>query len=614
MKYSDDGNNSNNYSKLKFGRLFLVAVIIVLSFGTLIALSIYYNVKLQKFHSLQIEIYELRLLWNKYENSTKELFVTFNLQEASTDWEKSFLHFVKKFNHIMTLPFTKQLSRDDLDFRIKFNMITMYFFTVEKKYEAALNKLINYEKMVSEKYNSGNILVNFAKKQSDEKQIKNILDLLSDLRWFISMSDYTFSKVLDDIGQYITASIHEKTLQIQAISLILSISIFSILGVFILSQIMEIISEQEKAKKNSEKLKAIITRQNETENLLRSERDKFQGVLSVIGEKLYIVNKDYEIYYQNEELNKQHGNCIGQKCFHTYWKAEKPCIFCYVNRIRGINNTETKMYDRNYEIVYAPFKDNEGKRKTIVLWKDITEKRQYEAEVARAGFLASIGELAASVAHEINNPINGIISIAEVLRDETENNEYRQLLIKIIKESDRIATIVEKLLNFSRNNDEQFAPVNLKDILDDSLTFMQNQIHKYSIDLILDFPSHLPTIRVQQHEIQQVFVNLINNSIYSLKEKISGKDPSNFIFISALIVEKANKKYIRTTFYDGGLGIPKEYIDKVCDPFFTTKPQGKGTGLGLSISQNIIQNHGGKLSIESVESSYTKVHVDLPMA
>lgn len=613
MKYLADGNNSNNYSKLKFGRLFLVAVIIVLSFGTLIALSIYYNVKLQKFHGLQIEIYELRLLWNKYENSTKELFVTFNLPEASTDWEKSFLRFVNKFNHIMTLSFTKQLSEIDLNFKIKFNMITMYFFTVENKYEDALNKLINYENMVSEKYNSGNILVNFAK-NLDEKQVNNILDLLSDLRWFISMSDYTFSKVLDDIGQYITGSIHEKTLQIQSISLILSISIFSILGVFILSQIREIVSEQEKAKKHSEKLKAIITRQNETENLLRSERDKFQGVLSVIGEKLYIINKDYEIDYQNEELNKQYGNCIGQKCFRTFWKAEKPCIFCYVNRIRGINNTETKMYDRNYEIVYAPFKDSKGKRKTIVLWKDITEKRQYEAEVARAGFLASIGEIAASVAHEINNPINGIISIAEVLRDETENNDFRQLIIKIIKESDRIATIVEKLLYFSRNKDEHFDPVNLKDILDDSLTFMRNQIHKYNIDLIFDFPPHLPKIRVQQHEIQQVFVNLINNSIYSLKDKFSGKDPSNFIFISALIVEKANNKYIRTSFYDGGLGIPKQYIDKVCDPFFTTKPQGKGTGLGLSISQNIIQNHGGKLSIESVEGSYTKVHVDLPMA
>ena len=142
---------------------------------------------------------------------------------------------------------------------------------------------------------------------------------------------------------------------------------------------------------------------------------------------------------------------------------------------------------------------------------------------------------------------------------------------------------------------------------------MKNQILKTGTKLVIDFPKDLPTIEVQYHEIEQIFINILNNSIYALKQKFSGEDPENFLIITGGTVKKNDKKYIRTTFYDGGIGIPQNILDKICNPFFSSKPNGKGTGLGLSISYNIVQSHGGELTFESLKNCYTKVFVDLPV-
>jgi len=601
----------------KSSSLFAIAVILVLGFGSLLGLSIYYNVKLQKLHELRLEVSDLRLLWEKHENMTKELFITYSLSESSEKWKATLMQFDKKFSNFIESPFTKRLAEKDMDFNIKVAMILMHYSVARQRYEDAYSQLENYENAVYANRDSGNILVNFGENWATGRYSKKLIELIADLRWASSLSDYTFGKVIDDVNRYVAASIYEKTTQLRWISLALAFLIFGALATFVLSHIREIVRDREKTQKHTEELTSTIREQKRIEGLLRSERDKFQGVLSAIGEKMYIVNKNYEIDYQNEILDVLHGNRVGEKCFRTYLQSDTPCSFCSSEKatsLKSIDHTESLINDRNYELVFAPFKDIDGNFKTIVLWRDITEKRRYEAEAARAGYLASIGELAAGVAHEINNPISGIISIAEVLRDEdTENKNYCKLYNQIIKESDRVAIIVRKLLEFSRDRNEDPMPFCLTDILDDSLSLMGSQILKNGTKLVLDFPPDLPAIEVQNHEIQQVFVNILNNAIYALKEKFSQKDSENFLIITGKVIEIADKHYIRTTFYDGGIGISQNIIDKICNPFFSSKPKRKGTGLGLSISYNIVQNHGGRLTFESVSNCYTKVFVDLPV-
>ena len=150
------------------------------------------------------------------------------------------------------------------------------------------------------------------------------------------------------------------------------------------------------------------------------------------------------------------------------------------------------------------------------------------------------------------------------------------------------------------------------EILSDTLSLVEKQIMKDRIKLKVDVPRDLPAIRVRTQEIQQVFLNLLSNGRHALNQRFPQSHEDKVLEIKGQVVEIGGLKYVRMTFYDLGTGIPAEILDKICNPFFSTKPKGEGTGLGLSISHGIIKNHGGRLWFESVEGRYTKVFIDLP--
>ena len=232
----------------------------------------------------------------------------------------------------------------------------------------------------------------------------------------------------------------------------------------------------------------------------------------------------------------------------------------------------------------------------------------------RASHLASIGELASGVAHEINNPINGIINYAEILKDQfNEMGEDAEIPTRIIREGDRIAAIVKNLLSFARDRKEEYSPASIRDIIADSLALAEKQINKDGIKLKVDIPDDLPKVKARSQEIQQVFLNILSNARYALNRRFPEFHEDKILEIKGETIEIEDRNYIRTTFYDQGMGISASEMDKIFDPFFSTKPKGEGTGLGLSISHGIIKAHGGRLLFESVEGEYTKVMVDLPV-
>ena len=247
----------------------------------------------------------------------------------------------------------------------------------------------------------------------------------------------------------------------------------------------------------------------------------------------------------------------------------------------------------------------------VCVAQDIT----MQTETMRAGHLASIGELAAGVAHEINNPINSIINFAQILNDEVQRGEMPTEKIPelIIKEGDRVATIVKSLLSFAREDEKKTkTTLNVQEVLDEVLALTKAQIRKDSISLLLDFPTKLPKILGNFQQIEQVFLNIINNARYALNQRYPQMDPKKKLIIhgSEEIIDE--QPYIEMTFIDYGPGIPAAVLDKIYNPFFSTKPSGKGTGLGLAISHGIITDHGGKLQFESTEDEYTKVLILFP--
>ena len=245
---------------------------------------------------------------------------------------------------------------------------------------------------------------------------------------------------------------------------------------------------------------------------------------------------------------------------------------------------------------------------------EFVERREAEAQIIQASKLASIGELAAGVSHEINNPVNGIINCADILlqRLPKESKEH-QFAALIRAEADRIALIVRNLLTFSRQEREQHSPARLCDIVEAVLSLSRKKMAKSNIVLEVSVPETLPKIKCRSERIQQVLMNLLINAIHALDEKYPSKDPDKILRIYAEPRSEDGKEYLVLTVEDHGTGIAPAHRRRLFDPFFTTKGRDKGTGLGLSVSDGIIKDHGGKITFDTEWGKYTKFHVYLPL-
>jgi signal transduction histidine kinase len=236
------------------------------------------------------------------------------------------------------------------------------------------------------------------------------------------------------------------------------------------------------------------------------------------------------------------------------------------------------------------------------------------AAMMQAEQLAALGELAAGVAHEINNPINGVINYAQILINKYSDHDLiRDIAERVVRESDRIARIVEGLLFFSRSRKEEKIMTFVSDVLADTLALTASQLYKDNILLDVDIQKNLPPIMAQAHEIEQVFINIISNARYALNQKFPGPDPGKVFQIKTELMNSPVQPFVRILFFDHGIGIPGEIMEKVRNPFFTTKKCRQSTGLGLSISHGIVEDHGGLLTIESRENEYTNICVNLPI-
>jgi len=261
-----------------------------------------------------------------------------------------------------------------------------------------------------------------------------------------------------------------------------------------------------------------------------------------------------------------------------------------------------------------PVKNRMGKVEGLVLsLLDVTEKKQAQIDAMRAAHLVSLGELAAGVAHEINNPINGIINYAQILLDEPGDRKLvTDVSGKMIKEGTRIENIVRSLLSFARQEEKEHEPADVLRILDDTLMLIDVQLRSRNIKVVRNIPSDIEKVVVNRQQIQQIFLNMISNAWHALDQKYPGPHADKIIEISAENKHKNGRPVVEVLFRDRGVGIPASNLNSVMNPFFTTKPTGQGTGLGLSISHNIVKDHGGTILLESAEGEFTKVTVTLP--
>ncbi len=251
----------------------------------------------------------------------------------------------------------------------------------------------------------------------------------------------------------------------------------------------------------------------------------------------------------------------------------------------------------------------------VSIYNDVTQKRIIRQEALRSARLASIGELAAGVAHEVNNPLNGIINCAELITDTLSKQSLdTKWAVAIIRESRRIARIVQSLLAYARPRDEQFELVTVKRIFEETFLLLQKHFEKNFVSLAVEIPENLPQVSVQSQKIQEVFMNIMSNALYALNKKYGSSTGKKILKIGAENKASEGRFYVRIVFSDNGVGIPKKSLGRICELFYSLKPAGEGTGLGLNICYNIIKEHDGGLFFESDEGHGTRVIVDLPVA
>jgi len=303
------------------------------------------------------------------------------------------------------------------------------------------------------------------------------------------------------------------------------------------------------------------------------------------------------------------------------------------------------------EVSSAIFRGESGELRTSMVIRDITERRQAEAELASSRKalralaarmenereearkrialeihdelghqlrqqqkLESIGTLASGVAHEINNPITGIMNYAQLIQDRLPpESPLAEFTGEILRETQRVAGIVRNLLTFARNEKQSHSPARIADIIEGTLSLIRTVVRRDDITLTVKVPEDLPQLKCRSQQIQQVLMNLMTNARDALNERYPGHHPDKVLIVSARELEKEGRRWIRVTVEDHGTGILPEVRERMFDPFFTTKPREIGTGLGLSISHGIVREHHGELIVESEPGCLTRMHLDLPV-
>jgi len=233
-------------------------------------------------------------------------------------------------------------------------------------------------------------------------------------------------------------------------------------------------------------------------------------------------------------------------------------------------------------------------------------------QIVETGKLASVGELASGIAHEINNPVAIMVEEAGWIEDlleeeefkEGENlSEFKRALEQIRTQGRRCKEITHKLLSFARKTDSRIQDVQLNDLIEELIALSAQRAKFANVDINVNLQENLPILHVSQTELQQILLNLINNALDAMEKTGGTLNVSNGLEGDYIVVEVA----------DDGPGIPEANIVRIFDPFFTTKPVGKGTGLGLSICYGIIKKMGGDIIVKSTMGVGTTFRVKIPI-
>lgn len=356
-----------------------------------------------------------------------------------------------------------------------------------------------------------------------------------------------------------------------------------------------------------------LTEQRKLEKKIRESKRNLEAIFDGIQNRLSIQTPDYQVFRVNraviEKYHMAYQELIGRKCYEAYYRRSLPCEKCPVavtietkqptSSIMRISEEETTLRISSYPIL-----DEKGHLISIIEYiEDITGEQRLQDQLIQSEKLAGVGVLASGVAHEINNPLSGVIGMAEVAMEEENLPEIKGYLKDILNCGMRISEIVKGLRTYSRiaKQGEQ-SLIDINEVIEESLKMVRLATKTTSIEVVKNFQS-VDKIEANAGEVQQVFTNLITNAFQAMNEKGGALTLST----------RSLKDSVEIKVSDSGMGIPQKNINKIFDPFFTTKKIGEGTGLGLNIVYRIVTKYEGTIDVESKEGVGTTFTIKFPI-
>jgi len=347
--------------------------------------------------------------------------------------------------------------------------------------------------------------------------------------------------------------------------------------------------------------------------------DYFQDVIDGLTDDVKIVDPDYRVVYVNRtaatRLFKSPEQILGRKCYEVFNHFDAPCPYCTTQETflsgKTLHNefgyTDTLGNPYFFILTTFPIKNAAGNIPYVVeLTRDVTQEKRLEQEVVKSRTLKAIGQFAAELAHEVRNPLNAIsfqMALLKRIRGEVPEDpcasEISGIVAVVEEEIKRLTRITRDFLTFTRQETLSVRACDLAALIQESLSFLDNDFRQKGISVVFDIPGNSITGTLDPDRFKQVFLNLFTNAADAM-------DTGGTLGITL----SASPDTVEIQVSDTGRGVPKALAQKIFDPFFSTKSL--GTGLGLSICKNIVEAHGGTLSLD-IAGKQTIFKISLPV-
>jgi len=350
---------------------------------------------------------------------------------------------------------------------------------------------------------------------------------------------------------------------------------------------------------------------------LQNSRNILDALFNSIPVSLYIIDSNFELVSVNVDRStraKQSPlSLIGKRCYQAFYQLNDFCPGCKVMETLFGGQTTMRIYRiwnntgeaQEWDISSFPiYSESKNIKQAILFEQDVTEKRRLEATLVQSEKLSAVGQLAAGVAHEISNPLSAIIANAQLLQHELPPDDDKQELADLIlRAGERAAQVVRNLLDLIRKERYEFVPTDVNETLEDALSLVQHEFISRSVTLTRKFAKKLPPIQGSSNHLQGIWLNIVMNALDAI-ENGNGE-------VKVESQRQGNEIHVIIT--DTGKGMAPEQLNKIFEPFYTTKAPGRGTGLGLSVVQRVIKQHGGYIQVNSQPYVGTEFLIVLPI-